>query len=780
MLKVQFRILAPEFPRKSLRQSDLARPAALKPVPFEPGSFSPARQPARSLRRWWPLRPVLLLAVGLASFVVSAGPPTAAVSLPADPTALVTPGTSEAELIQRLGRAQVRRANIATGEGETKPGTLLFPDAPTRRLELLWHDPDRRTAPAVVIIRARESAWLVLPGIGIGTDLKTVEGLNGRSFELAGFDWDYQGSVTSWNRGRFDDDRNAGTSLTVRLRPMDAAAARYAQLSAEEQRAVSGDRKFASDDDRMQRIDPLIYEIALRFPEEFHGASRQEIAKAPPWPAPYAGDVYQCRIVLGREDWRWLIAGERNEIDQLDAEFLDLNGDGLCEAIVQHSCGSDGCDGAVYTPRDGRLKEIGRANGYAFVVLLERANGWLQLGEWFPREEETWRYLSRYDGEAYRVVQEDRFDWNQQLGGKRYAATRRPLPQRLTAAAGVRLRVAPEPAAAVVATLPIGTPLTLTGEGTPPVRSGEFDGPWYPVRSGEAVTGAAQIAAGQGVSGWVFGPLTLPLDPETPDAAYRTLLEGRLAASAPRALADDLELLGFIARHLTADGPNDAVRAGAGPVVERIDSDLKRACRFDPGQSAIDFRAFRSEIATLLRSWKGRDQTGAEPGHPEQVLHRIGALLEDCAALSLRTRFEQEALGGLAVGITGREVESLSRCRFRRYPPELSEVGDTFVRWQSTDCGLDLTIVVGEDKDALSGAVTDIALTRGFTGRGRDGIGIGSTRAEVLAAFGRYLTDDALAASGSGNWVCGEGATVSFELEHDRVSAIDLRWGFCD
>jgi len=84
----------------------------------------------------------------------------------------------------------------------------------------------------------------------------------------------------------------------------------------------------------------------------------------------------------------------------------------------------------------------------------------------------------------------------------------RLLPRRLIAAAGVRLRKAPEPDASVVSTLPIGTPLTLTGEWTTPARIGDLKVPWYQVHGGEDVDPVAPTAAGQSVSGWVFGHLS--------------------------------------------------------------------------------------------------------------------------------------------------------------------------------------------------------------------------------------------------------------------------------
>ena len=695
----------------------------------------------------------LLLAL-LAGPIVGADPPTATVDLPADPTTLITPDTSEADLIARLGRSQVHRADIATGEGETQPGTLLFPDDPTRRLELLWHDPNRRETPAKLIVRSRESAWSIPPGIRIGTDLKTLEARNGRPFDLAGFDWDYEGSVTGWNLGRFSDDRTPWASLRVRLRPLDAAAGRYERLSAEEQGAVSGDRRFPSDDERMQHINPLLYEIMVSYPPEFHGASWQEVAKAPPWPKPYAGDVYQCRIVLGRDDWRRLVSGARDELDRLDAEFLDLNGDGVCEVIAQHSCGSDGCDGAIYTPVDGRLKEIGRANGYAFVVLLEPANGWLQLGEWFPRQDETWRYLSRYEGNAYRLMHKDRFDWDPQLAGKRYVTTERPLHQRLTAAAGVRLRAAPEPAAAVVATLPIGTPLTLTGEGTPPVRIGELEGPWYPVRSGEAATGAAQAAAGQGVSGWVFGPITLPFDPETPDSAYQTLLEAPGAGTLARPWADDIDLMMFIARHLHPDDPSHPLMLEYGTrALERIDdlADRDRFCGQHQG-GLLDARSIYAELDALATAWP--KPAGDAPRTPPQdgppappailLLQHIRLLVQACAAVHLRTLFEQEALGGIGLGSSEGDIERVTGCRFRRSAPEPTYqecCGFSAATWESRKCGMAFEIAYFGDGKTGNGTAYWIDLGEGFKGRTRLGIGIGSTREAFVAAYGRYWSE---------------------------------------
>src|SRR5262245_57087950 len=106
--------------------------------------------------------------------------------------AIDTASTHE-QRVHVYGDSAVRAARIELGEGETAPGTVLFPNDSVRRLEVLWQDTITRARPARLILRGEESRWQLPGGISLGTTLRELERRNGREFTLAGFGWDYGG-----------------------------------------------------------------------------------------------------------------------------------------------------------------------------------------------------------------------------------------------------------------------------------------------------------------------------------------------------------------------------------------------------------------------------------------------------------------------------------------------------------------------------------------------------------------------------------------------------------
>lgn len=91
----------------------------------------------------------------------------------------------------------MRAKSIYVGEGISELGTMLFPDDSSRQLAIVWQDTVGRAQPAYVYVPGPNSTWRLFPGVGIGTDLKTLEVLNGRPFEISGFAWDYSGTTGS-------------------------------------------------------------------------------------------------------------------------------------------------------------------------------------------------------------------------------------------------------------------------------------------------------------------------------------------------------------------------------------------------------------------------------------------------------------------------------------------------------------------------------------------------------------------------------------------------------
>ena len=170
----------------------------------------------------------------------------------------ITQQSDESVLRRIFGDANVKQGRIQIGEGETLPGTVLFPDDSSRQLMILWSDTVGRRLPSRLILRGDSSRWSLRPGITLGTTLERLEQLNGRPFTLAGFGWDYSGVVTDWRGGSVAaPSRNAKVYLLPP--PSKASTPSYSR--------VLGDKDYASDLPAMKELQPVVYQIFYDFPE---------------------------------------------------------------------------------------------------------------------------------------------------------------------------------------------------------------------------------------------------------------------------------------------------------------------------------------------------------------------------------------------------------------------------------------------------------------------------------------------------------------------------------
>jgi hypothetical protein len=168
----------------------------------------------------------------------------------------LTRETSEAGLRQHFGATAVDSSRIPVGEGETMPGTVLYPGDSLRQAEIVWQDSVKRQRPARIILRGNRSLWQVGRGISLGTSLQELERLNGRPFILAGFGWDYSGVVTDWKGGALDS-LLASVKLYLDPGPSQYESATYSQ--------VLGDRDYSSSLPPMQQLAPRVYQIFVDF-----------------------------------------------------------------------------------------------------------------------------------------------------------------------------------------------------------------------------------------------------------------------------------------------------------------------------------------------------------------------------------------------------------------------------------------------------------------------------------------------------------------------------------
>ena len=164
---------------------------------------------------------------------------------------------SEEALRRRFGAANVIADSIHVGEGFMEFGTVLYADDPSRRLEVLWGDTLTRSGPERVQVGGLPSRWAVFPGVTMGTSLKELERLNGGAFEMAGFAWDYSGTVYGWSGGRLDSLWEGGsggrTLVLVRLQP---------DSGAHEDR-LGGEGAFRSSLASLQRLNPKVYDLVV-------------------------------------------------------------------------------------------------------------------------------------------------------------------------------------------------------------------------------------------------------------------------------------------------------------------------------------------------------------------------------------------------------------------------------------------------------------------------------------------------------------------------------------
>lgn len=168
---------------------------------------------------------------------------------------------TEATLRARYGAENLASERIHLGEGETAPGTVLFPGDSSRRLTVIWEDTVARARPTRVTIGGRRTRWFVIPGVSIGTSLSELESLNGKPFKLFGFSWDYAGTVSGWEGGRLDSLWRGGPEdkvlVWLRLSPDSAG---YASAHSRE---VAGERIFSSSLPAMRALNPRVYALFI-------------------------------------------------------------------------------------------------------------------------------------------------------------------------------------------------------------------------------------------------------------------------------------------------------------------------------------------------------------------------------------------------------------------------------------------------------------------------------------------------------------------------------------
>jgi hypothetical protein len=160
---------------------------------------------------------------------------------------------SEASLITTFGKPNVRTETIDGAEGEQLQATVLFPDDPARRIEILWNDEAAKKRPGSVTLKGEAKG--AFAGLAVGLDLAAVETLNGRPFSLSGFGWDLGGNVVDWKGGALSKVPG-GCGPSVQFNYPDGAPEKALDK-------VSGDKRVSSADKAMRVVKPTVSSVSI-------------------------------------------------------------------------------------------------------------------------------------------------------------------------------------------------------------------------------------------------------------------------------------------------------------------------------------------------------------------------------------------------------------------------------------------------------------------------------------------------------------------------------------
>jgi len=169
--------------------------------------------------------------------------------------------TSEQDLIEIYGKANVVRDSFLEGEGEYVNETILFPNT-KNELQIIWKDAENLKSPYVITYRKPNADWKTDNNICIGTTLKELERINGKEFIILGFGWDYGGTIIDWNGGKIAKTNKLASELDLiaRLSYSDKV-----KLNDSELEEISGDKEIKTSNKILQKMNPKIYEIIIVF-----------------------------------------------------------------------------------------------------------------------------------------------------------------------------------------------------------------------------------------------------------------------------------------------------------------------------------------------------------------------------------------------------------------------------------------------------------------------------------------------------------------------------------
>jgi len=193
----------------------------------------------------------------------SPAPPTrqAAAPAPAGAHAVTCGGlfakdSTHLKLAIKYDSRNITHGEVDGPDGTKIPGSILFPNDPRRRLEVLWVNDAGRSGVSVIAINGK-SQWTAPKGMKLGLPIAALEKANGKPFKISGFGADGLAGVAGWEDGALSK-LPGGCKIGMRLiadpkSPEDA------------RKAAPADKEFLSSDPAMRALKPTVMEILIGY-----------------------------------------------------------------------------------------------------------------------------------------------------------------------------------------------------------------------------------------------------------------------------------------------------------------------------------------------------------------------------------------------------------------------------------------------------------------------------------------------------------------------------------
>ena len=106
-----------------------------------------------------------------------------------------------------------------------------------------------------IIIRSKGTQWKTIDGITIGTSLSNIVKMNEKEVTILGFEWDYAGTLVSWNNGKLEKKYDVGKKFAMSFESLSGKVNNY--------ESVMGDKQLKSDNEVIKSMNLKVASMAV-------------------------------------------------------------------------------------------------------------------------------------------------------------------------------------------------------------------------------------------------------------------------------------------------------------------------------------------------------------------------------------------------------------------------------------------------------------------------------------------------------------------------------------